>query len=71
MTLLFIILDTIIRGGVVVGIYFIGRYFIREASQGFPSLNDPNHRYADEDLKKSCGCDIDFNCYCEHYEQYK
>lgn len=71
MSLLFIILDTLFKGVILVGVYLGGRYLIREALQGFPSLNDPNHRYADEGLKKSCGCDIDFNCYCEYYEQYK
>lgn len=126
MALLLIILDTMFRGVALVAIYFGGRYLIREARQGFPSLNDPNHSYAeavhhyavvgewnhysgkngrghfhedcadkylkemlegdpyfevypierDTDLtcqycKKPCGCDMDFNCYCEHYEQYK
>lgn len=47
MSLLFIALDTLIRGVVVVGIFFGGRYLYREARQGFPSLNDPNHRYAE------------------------
>ncbi len=47
MTLLFIVLDTMLRGVAVVGIYFGGRYLIREARHGFPSLNDPNHSYAE------------------------
>ena len=47
MTLLLIILDTLIEGVVFVGIYLVGRFLIREARQGFPSLNDPNHSYAE------------------------
>ena len=47
MNLLFIVLDTMLRGVAVVGIYFGCRYLIREARQGFPSLNDPNHSYAE------------------------
>lgn len=46
MTLLLIILDTLIEGVVFVGIYLAGRFLIREARQGFPSLKgDPTHLY--------------------------
>jgi hypothetical protein len=38
MALLFAILDTLLRGIAVVGIYFGGRYIYREAKAGFPSL---------------------------------
>lgn len=96
MSLLFIILDTLFKGVILVGVYLGGRYLIREALQGFPSLNDPNHQYADDTVRRQCrdftcgrchacesytayqhgelakrGCDCDFPCYCEHYEQYK
>jgi hypothetical protein len=47
MNLLFIVLDTLIRSAVVVGIYLGGRYIYRQARQGFPSFNDPHHTYAD------------------------
>jgi hypothetical protein len=47
MNLLFIVLDTLIRSAVVVGIYLGGRYLYRQARQGFPSFNDSHHTYAD------------------------
>lgn len=47
MSLLFIVLDTMFRGVVVVGIYLGGRYLYRQARQGFPSFNDPNHKYSE------------------------
>jgi hypothetical protein len=47
MSLLFIILDTFLRGVVLVGIYQGGRYLYREARKGFPSLNNPSHKYAE------------------------
>jgi hypothetical protein len=50
MNFLFIVLDTLIRGAVVVGIYLGCRYVYRQARQGFPSFNDPNHSYAEEQV---------------------
>jgi hypothetical protein len=47
MNLMLIVLDTMFRGVAVVGIYLGGRYLYRQARQGFPSLNDPSHRYAE------------------------
>jgi hypothetical protein len=47
MTLLFAILDTLLRGVAVVAVYYGGRFLYREAKAGFPSFTDPNHRYAE------------------------
>ena len=97
MSSLFIALDTLIRGLILIGFFFGGWYLYHEARQGFPSLNNPNHQYNDDmepeqcedfscgkciacesyeayregEYKKYCGCDKDFQCYCEFYEEYK
>lgn len=44
MNLLFIILDTLLRGVVVVGVYFVGKELVKQAKAGFPMFN-PTGRY--------------------------
>ena len=66
MTLLFIVLDTMLRGVIVVGIFFGGRYLYREARQGFPSLYAETEWEIEED---DCGCKQP--CYCHFYNEYK